>query len=237
VSRNIILDQLFKKPKFKILQLSPWILCPLCNGGIKPGWEGTENAWPIMEVIIVVDERGTYAIPPVGSVPFAFQEYRYYQCNNKNCRHTWGHHPTGKWYSERLSEEMMARIGIFAHILRKFDEKIKYYNQVDHFSNDPPVRGLNDQKVILFTGAGLSMALNYPSVRTCIGELPETITENLKEWFDKAPMEKQKAVTSDLEILIDELFYLQKLAFRYDVPEFYNKNESLKQQEIDFYFN
>jgi hypothetical protein len=49
--------------------------------------------------------------------------------------------------------------------LRQIDRSIKATECIDNFCKDPPVRGIDSQRVILFTGAGLSMALGYPSVR------------------------------------------------------------------------
>jgi hypothetical protein len=230
-------DEVFLRPKYKVMNLQPWVLCPLCNSGVITGGHNAENSWKVSEVVVPIDERGTWAIPPIGSVPYILQEYRYFQCNNKNCFHAWGHHPTGKWYSGPLSVEKRKELGVHFNVLRKFDEKMKLFNQIYDFTDEPQVKGIETQKVILFTGAGLSMGLGYPSVQKCFKQLPQAFLENVIEWYDKAPSEKQKSIISDLEILFDELFYLQKMAFRYDLNEFFKRVERLYQQESDFYFN
>jgi len=228
----------YSQPFVKLLQNKAWYLCPCCNGRVKPGGDYSQEAGRIAEVIIKIDERNSWAIPPIGSVPFVWQEYRFLQCLHEDCLHTWGHHPTGKWYSNPLSEEKQRELKRDCNVLRNYDNTIKFYDQVEKFSEDPPVREIQNQNIIIFNGAGLSSALGYPTLTKCFKQLPPAVMENLIEWLDKAPIKIQEAIKWDLEILFDILFYLQKLAIRFpDTSEYFAKLESRFQHVSDFCFN
>lgn len=230
-------DLLFRSARFKIFNREPWRLCPCCHGGVQAGGIKSGEEWRIMEGIVMIDEKETFAVRPVGTFPFITQEYRYLQCNIDDCRHSWGHHPTGRWLTDRIPTEEVELLNLAGNVLRKNDDSIAHCEQVNKFCDEKPVEGIGKQEVILFTGAGLSCAVKYPRVDTVLKGLPPSFGENLEEWYANAPMKKREAIQWDLEILFDELFYLQKLAAYYNYDDFRDHINSVKHTTSDFYFD
>jgi hypothetical protein len=68
-------------------------------------------------------------------------------------------------------------------------------------------------------------------------QLPNDMLGTLERLYSKSPPLKRKAVASDLEILFDELFYLQKLAVQYDIEEFIEHIPDYRRQHSEFYFD
>lgn len=167
-----------------------------------------------MEVAIRVDELHTALVRPPG---FRYHEYRYCFCNNPEYQHVWGLNPTGKWFIQAQSLGMRKSIGsdsqeqiISSYVI---DPKINALSKADNFCDVAPVPNLSSQRVILFTGAGSSVGVGYPTTSQVLSILPEGLLRLCYTILRSAPRLKHMALDLDIEILLDEVLRLQVLAY------------------------
>jgi len=192
---------------------APWARCPCCNS-LHVGREGLR----VVPFQAQIDESNTWADRPQGRFPFIYQQYEFSLCTNAECKHTWGHHPTGRWYTGLIPREDAERAGVHADILRARYQPLALRQTMRDFSESSPAAGMETQNVALLTGAGCSVGLGYPGATAFLQRFPPEMLDVLGLFTESEPPLKKKAVKDDLEIMLDEIFHLQNLAMHVGDP-------------------